>query len=274
MALPGILQKPIKAYHDHQYKQKVQAKALTSPESLVLTLKFLKPGSDLSLQGRRLSSGKRNWVDKYLHPHGGKAGAAKGLRTFADLQKRHNTHPVAQQAAKDLAERLPQEKSDNKVVKYDNELYKLAHRIAYPTQYEHELKNETPTPTVVPTEAIVSQEPATTCLDADDLGLIDAINETLPVLDARTAWAIQKTKSEVSDSLMDGGFLHFAPTLLRNLPDPPKRAADQDTSELDKLNHYLDNTALLNQVGEGDRHALTEYRSELLKAEEKKQQAV
>lgn len=271
MASSSIFHKPFKVYQEHQYKQRIQRQALTSPENLVATLKFLKPGSKLNLKDSGLSSGKRNWVEKYFNPHGGKAGAAEGLRTFADLRGKYATHPIAIRAAKDLTERLPKKNSDNQTVRNDVELYELAKRIANPQQYEHELKTETPAPTVVPSEPIVNPAPATSTIDAEELGLMDV---TISVLDTHTAFAIQKTNSEVSDSLVDGGRLRFAPTLLGNLPKPPGVAADKDMSDLDKLNYYLDKTNLLDQVGEGDRHALTEYRSELLNAEEKKQQDI
>lgn len=274
MALPGILKKPIKAYQAHQNNLKIKREALTNADSLVSALKFLKPGCDLNLKSSGLGSGKRSWVEKYLHPHGGKAGAADGLRTFAELHEKFDTHPIAKQAAKNLAECLPKKNSDNQTVKYDEKLYELAKRIANPKQYEHELKVDTPAPTVVAVEPIVNQASDTSTIDAEDLDLMDAIDNAISVLDAPTAFAIQKTNSEVSDSLLDGGRLRFAPTLLGNLPKPPGETADQDLSDLDKLNHYLDNTNLLNQVGEGERHGLIEYRSELLKAEEKKQQAL
>ncbi|CDN88477.1 MULTISPECIES: hypothetical protein [Hydrogenophaga] len=135
----------------------------------------------------------------------------------------------------------------------------------------HELKIETPAPTVVAIEPIKTQASDTPTIDAEDLDLMDAIDNAISVLDARTAFAIQKTNSEVSDSLVDGGRLPFARTLLSNLPQPPEVANDQPLSDLDKLNYYLDKTNLLKQVGKGDHHALTEYRSELLKAEEKQQ---
>lgn len=276
MALPGIFQKPIQAYQDRQYKQKLQRQALTRPESLVHTLKFLKPGCDLNLKSASLGSGKRNWVQKYLDPHGGKAGAAEGLRIFAHLQATHNTHPIAKQAAKDLAERLPQKNSDNQTVKNDDALYQLTKRIAYPEQYEHELKIETPAQTAVPNERIVNLAPAANAVDTnDDEDLMTELDATLSLVHAaQMAAAIHKTNSEVSDSLMDGGRLSFAPTLLGNLPQPPEVVSDRRLSDLDKLNYYLDQTNLLNQVGEGNRHRLIEYRSDLQKAEEKKQQAV
>jgi hypothetical protein len=222
-----------------------------------------------------LGSGKRNWVEKYLNPHGGKAGAAEGLRAFADLQGKHANHPISKRAVKDLAERLPQENSGDQTVKYDKELYELAKRIANPQQYEHELKNETPAQAVVAHEPIVNQVPAANAVDTNDEDWMNELDETLSLVHAaQMAAAIHTTNSEVSDSLMDDGRLRFAPTLLGNLPQPPEVANDQRLSDLDKLNYYLDQTNLLDQVGEGDRHGLIEYRSELLKAEEKKQQAV
>jgi hypothetical protein len=275
MTFPSIFQKPITAYRERQNIQKIQRQALTSADSLVLTLKFLKQGSTLNLKSSGLGSGKRNWVEKYLHPRGGKAGAAEGLRTFADLQEKYATHPVSQRAAKELIERLPKKNADNQTVKYDAELYELAKRIAHPDQYTHELKTDTLAQTGVISEPIVNQAPATNADDNNDENFMNELDATLSLVHAaQMAAAIRMTNSEVSDSLMDGGRLRFAPTLLTNLPQPPEVASDQRLSDLDKLNYYLDQTNLLDQVGEGDRHGLIEYRSELLKSEEKKQQAL
>lgn len=170
MALPGILKKPIKAYQAHQNNLKIKREALTNADSLVSALKFLKPGCDLNLKSSGLGSGKRSWVDKYLHPQGGKAGAADGLRTFAELHEKYDKHPIAKQAARALTESLPKKREDNQTVRYDKKLYELAKRIANPQQYEHELKVETPAPTGVAIAPTVDQAPTseTSAADAQD----------------------------------------------------------------------------------------------------------
>jgi len=161
MALPGILQKPLQAYQDHKFKQRMQREALKSPASLVETLTFLKPGCALSLHDGRLTGSRRNWVNKYLDgSKGGKAAAAGGLRFFADLQKRHNEHPIAKKAAEEFSALLPKQNSDSQTAKYQPQMLDLAKRMANPTAYEHELETEIPAQPLAAAEPPVIQQPA------------------------------------------------------------------------------------------------------------------
>lgn len=165
MALPGILQKPITAYRDHQYKQKLARQALTNPNSLVQVLTSIKEGSTLTVKDwgrdRRLGSGKRNWVEKYLNPHGGKRGAAHMLREFANDQQDSNQNSIAKQAAKELVELLPKKGAlCDQTVQNSKKLLDLARQIAHPESYGRELTIETPAPTIPASESTVNEQPS------------------------------------------------------------------------------------------------------------------
>ncbi len=120
--------------------------------------------------------------------------------------------------------------------------------------------------TVPVTGAIAVQD-----LGADDsLDLSEAIDGLLiDIHGADLARAIQLTIKEVADSLLDGGNIGFARTLLTHLPEPPDAPEDQRISDLDKLSYYLDKTDLKDKIGMGDLHALNQYRIELQRAQDK-----
>jgi hypothetical protein len=236
--------------------------------------------------GAYLSKNVPNWVKKLVY-HGKRQSRSEVVQSVADKGLNSN-NPLAQQAAKDLlaltsgglvngpelrtaawtiqnpGKPNPYDEMELSTPQFDAGLDE-----AYRKDVEQGAFDEA--------DRLLAPAPSSTTVQENDTDedLIAEITDAMRmVLPSQTKAAIDTTNSEVSDSLVDGGRVRFAPTLLRNLPQPPEVESDQRLSDLDKLNYYLDKTNLLDQVGKGDRHALIEYRSELLKDEEKRQQTV